>query len=369
MTPETMNLGPAPRLVITAGGDLDVRGRSSATVTRVEGDSPRVQQFDGGAEITCEGSANVTLPPGGSVVVRRVEGDLTLRDLAGPLDAEQVGGSLVVRNAGDVRVLSVEGGARLRAVQGGVTLGQVGGDVLLETVEGHVQIEAVGGDLLGREVPRGVELGYAEGDVVLRTGLGAESQTRISAEGDVMLRLPAQAGVKIIAPADASLKLSQGLEALREGEQRVILIGDGAAQVEIVAASEIIIKQRSAYDEDAAFAYAFAAGSRASEQLASISEELEAQFAVLEASLSEDISDRVRRQVEKRLNSARRQVDAAQRWVENAHQPTPSPAPPVEPAGEPVSEQERLLILQMLEQGTITVEEAERLLSALEGGD
>jgi hypothetical protein len=54
--------------------------------------------------------------------------------------------------------------------------------------------------------------------------------------------------------------------------------------------------------------------------------------------------------------------------VENAHQPTPSPAPPVEPAGEPVSEQERLLILQMLEQGTITVEEAERLLSALEGG-
>lgn len=369
MAVETLNLGPAPRLVLVCSGDLDVRGRSSTAMTRVEGDSLGVRQFDGGAEVDSKGSATVYLPPGGSVVVRSVGGDLSLRDLAGPLDAEAVGGTLVVRNAGDVRVLAVEGSARLRGVQGAVTLGTVGGDLLLEDVEGHVRIESVGGDLLGREVDRGVELGKAGGDVALRTGLAADSRTRISAGGEVKLRLPAQAGVRVVVPADLPLELSRGLEALREGDSRVVLTGDGAALVEVVAASEVTIKQRSAYDEDAAFAYAFAAGSRVSEQLASISEELEAQFAVLEASLSEDISDRVRRQVEKRLDSARRQVDAAQRWVEQAHNAPPPPSPAPEPAGEPVSEQERLLILQMLEQGTITVQEAERLLAALEGGN
>jgi hypothetical protein len=40
-------------------------------------------------------------------------------------------------------------------------------------------------------------------------------------------------------------------------------------------------------------------------------------------------------------------------------------APPPSPR-EPVTEQERLMILKMVQDGKITIEEAERLLSALE---
>jgi hypothetical protein len=45
------------------------------------------------------------------------------------------------------------------------------------------------------------------------------------------------------------------------------------------------------------------------------------------------------------------------------------PPTPPEPPREPVSDEERLAILRMLEQKKITVEQAEQLLAALTGKD
>jgi hypothetical protein len=45
----------------------------------------------------------------------------------------------------------------------------------------------------------------------------------------------------------------------------------------------------------------------------------------------------------------------------------PSARPASEPAGEPVSDEERLAILKMLQEKKITSEEADKLLAALEG--
>ena len=45
----------------------------------------------------------------------------------------------------------------------------------------------------------------------------------------------------------------------------------------------------------------------------------------------------------------------------------PTPPTPATPPGEPVSEDERLMILRMLEQKVISMDQAEELLSALEG--
>ena len=44
-----------------------------------------------------------------------------------------------------------------------------------------------------------------------------------------------------------------------------------------------------------------------------------------------------------------------------------SPVAPAAPAGDPVSEEERLMILRMLEQKKISLAEADQLLAALEG--
>jgi hypothetical protein len=60
------------------------------------------------------------------------------------------------------------------------------------------------------------------------------------------------------------------------------------------------------------------------------------------------------------------QAERIQRQVERSHRranvkPTPAPAP------NSVSEEERLMVLSMLEEGKITVEEAEQILRTMEG--
>lgn len=88
-----------------------------------------------------------------------------------------------------------------------------------------------------------------------------------------------------------------------------------------------------------------------------------------------DISDRIRRKIQQATDRADRKIRRAQeklnryhfdesRWKYNSGSDAPSAAP----AGEPVSEEERMMILRMLQEKKITSEEADKLLSALEGG-
>ncbi len=85
-----------------------------------------------------------------------------------------------------------------------------------------------------------------------------------------------------------------------------------------------------------------------------------------------EISDRIRRTVEKATQRAERKLRRAQgslyrtegsRWKYNSG----FDAPPAAQPGEPVSEEERMKVLRMLQEKKITPEEAEKLLSALEG--
>ena len=98
---------------------------------------------------------------------------------------------------------------------------------------------------------------------------------------------------------------------------------------------------------------------------------------------------RAQEKLERKLESAQRRAEqkaqSAERsaWTRSRHtwghgqhslrvdlstSPAPSgPPAPAAPVQEPVSEEERLMILRMLEQKKISMEDADRLLSALEG--
>jgi hypothetical protein len=95
--------------------------------------------------------------------------------------------------------------------------------------------------------------------------------------------------------------------------------------------------------------------------------------------------EKLERKLETTQRRAEQKAQAAERssWTRSRHtwghgrhglkielSPTPGPTTPpasATPAHEPVSEEERLMILRMLEQKKISMEEADRLLAALEG--
>ena len=83
---------------------------------------------------------------------------------------------------------------------------------------------------------------------------------------------------------------------------------------------------------------------------------------------------RAQERLERKLESARRRAEMKARAAERAARDrrrrpeTYDWSPPkVEMVSQPVSDNERLMVLQMLEQKQITLEQAEQLLAALEG--
>jgi hypothetical protein len=91
-----------------------------------------------------------------------------------------------------------------------------------------------------------------------------------------------------------------------------------------------------------------------------------------------DVGDRVRRKMEHATRRAEESVRRAEERVRHAearaHQRphvlfgwNAAPRSAAEPAGEPVSDEERMTILRMLQEKKITSEEADKLLAALEG--
>ncbi len=89
-----------------------------------------------------------------------------------------------------------------------------------------------------------------------------------------------------------------------------------------------------------------------------------------------DINDRLRRKIQQATERADRKIRRAQAKLDSVqfgrhwgHSWPYNDASPnaAQPAGDPVSEEERMIILRMLQEKKITSEEADKLLAALEG--
>jgi hypothetical protein len=85
--------------------------------------------------------------------------------------------------------------------------------------------------------------------------------------------------------------------------------------------------------------------------------------------LLDDLPDRVRHRVERQIDAAMRQVKSAEREAQRATERGKKGPWSFSPwqSSEPVSDEERMAILKMLEEGKITVQDAQKLLTSLEG--
>mgnify|MGYP000473091635 CR=1 FL=1 len=410
MTVERWRLGTSPRVeIVTCGGDLEIRGWDEAE-TRVdsrEGEFQYTLHEDSVVIETLPGDGLVRLPSDGVVRITSVAGNLQAKDFNGSLEVvESVGGDCYIRRCGPLtlggtingnlqvkditgpiqvnharadlsarRITSLEAGrvagvAHVREAAGPVRIEAIGGDALIRDVTGPITVGRVGGDFVGRDVSAGVEISEIGGSLVVRTNFRGETIYRFSVGGDALFRIQGDAGVRFIVPAGTRLLLDEGVQAVAEGEQLIVTFGDGAAAVYASAGGDLRITQRGSLSPEDSFSFAFERELYA--DLSELTSRLNEQFSRFEAGLGQSLSERIRQRVERELSVARRHVEEAQRRVEEAS----SRGRRIEinlgvssqrGRPEPVSDQERLAILRMLEEKKITVEQAEQLLASLEG--
>ena len=294
----------------------------------------------------------------------------------------------------------VHGDADVREVNGDLTLGEVGGNLDIQNVAG------------------GLRAG-ANGNARLRLNTLSGSAYQVQADGNIYCYLPEDASLHIQMFSDGSVikvRLPEGVTTHQQPAYELSL-GQGATPMTLRSGGAIyLFVERPGWSESGPVAGDVGGlpkdfGQQVARQ---VEEQIQQQMADMTRRINEQmerLSDRLNRAgfspeeteriVNQAINTGERESARAQEKMRRAQEKLerkleahrrrsegraqaatdrrsrrqtwgfewPSPPAPPAPPRPPVSEDERLMILRMLEQKKISLEEADRLLSALEGNE
>jgi hypothetical protein len=431
----TYDTSATPLVVIErVGGDLRVMGWEENSVHAESGDEDTLsldgQDNGGQVNVQADSDCSLHVPRQANLRINQVGGDAKVKNVEGTLEIKFVGGDLILRQVGPTEIQRLGGDLNVKRVNGDLVF-NTGGDASARNVSRDVKGNA-GADLYLRDIGGSVQAS-AGSDAVLSTGFNAGKTYEVKAGSDVLCRLTPGASAKVSIRCGSEITVDV-LGATIEGNsrQKTVTIGDGAAQVSLIAGSDVTLASiASDPDSMGDFGDSFGNdfGLMAEEFAAQIESQIETQMSQIEKQLNErlskmefqgaginaeDIVARVKADLERAADAARRKsanirtrledkVEAAERRAERAAEraerhaghpghgdkrrktgafvfkfdgprppvpprpPTPPRAP--QPPTPPVSDEERMAVLKMLEQGKISVEQAEKLLAALEGAD
>jgi hypothetical protein len=409
----------SPQIQLQISGDLRLKGQDEFVVM-AKSDNPEdlsLEARDDQVVIRSSGNCSVRVPRAAVIQVQAVHGNANFKALEGELSVDIVNGDLDLRSVGRINIGTVNGNVSAKNVDGDLKIVQANGDVSMRGVQGDFTVTGkVSGNLTLSDIG-GSATATADGNITLRLDPTPGHQYIFYCRGNVFCRLSEEASAEISVPKASQVMVDlPGIHASAPVQTPYALtLGEGDAKVTLSADGNVILDTHAPdwgmedFDidigsevEGMADAVSQQISQQVDLQMRMIEEQLNAQLASLSmrlsaAKLTEDqarhieerareASQRATERAQERVRRAQERMEqklaAAQRKMEyraQAHEraarhgrhafsfnfPT-APTPPT-PMGEPVSEEERLVILRMLEQKKITMEQAEELLSALEG--
>lgn len=383
MLKKTLAIGSATKIRITAApGDLRVTGWERDEISaRTDGDVLDLAMGADEVTVSCDGDLILSIPrrlmldlgavsgdadlrelPSG-LTVGEVEGDLSLR-LVGAASISSVMGDMDARESGPINVDAIHSDLSVRGGKGDLNVRSVDGDVSLHEMQGSVNLDSVSDDLYVRGMTGSLNA-RVEDDAVLYLQPSSAQAVNVTAEGDILLHMSARASAALNLSAGRAEDIRVEMPGVpkRDGSNpRILTLGSGGAAINLKAEGDVMVTSRES-DWESAAEFDFGGS----------------------WPLPDDFSERVNRRVQEATRRATQKAEAAARRVAAASQQIERKAqarvnmkmgrwnwdltprgsiPPVEP----VSDVERMTILRMLQEKKISAEDAEKLLSALEGG-
>lgn len=369
MPNRTISAGPAPQVILKAvAGDLSVVGWEGEEIL-IKGDEEGVSVKQDGNSVSISAKDDLTLrvPSGASLSIKSVDGDMALRGISGNVELGSIGGDLAMRGVNSVSIAAVGSDFSLRDSKGSLAVKSVSGDVSIRDVEGAVDFTSIADDLTLRDVHGNINANV-DGDVVLYLNPRPNQMCNVTAGDDILLVLPFDANATLTLNADEISMDWPGVEAGQDVTTRVVTLGNGAAQINLSAGSDIRVSSDmgagESADEFGNFAGMMFDWSDFGQQLGNrISRRVEA--------ATRRATQKAERATRKTEQKVRARVKAGLgRWNWNIEPGSfPASARTPMPPSDPVSEEERMAILKMLQEKKITAQQAEELLAALEGGE
>jgi hypothetical protein len=365
---KTISAGRTPKIVIeNIAGDLSLVGWEGDDIL-LKGDDDEMQFSQNGemVSISCEDDLSLRVPKAASIFIKKIAGDASIRSVMGGIELKEIDGDLSIRDVDSVAIDTIHSDFSLRGAKGHLSVKSTHGDVSIREVDGNVSLESVADDLALRDV-RGNVSANIVGDVVLYLNPLAGNAYSVTAGDDILLVMPPKANATLTLNADEIDIEWKGVKN-DDATNRVITLGDGSAIVMLTAGGDIrVTNQADAGDTAEDFG----------------------NFAGIGMDWS-GFGERISRQVEQATRRAAKQADEAARRAEETHRrfeegverrvkakmnvgvgrwnwDLSSKGVPMPPRPQ-ATDEERMAILKMLQEKKITAEDAEKLLSALEGG-
>jgi hypothetical protein len=356
---ESIQCGETPTVrVEIVKGNLEVRGTDDKRVDATAKGQGQVSLRSEGEVIvlTADRDTRLRLPGAARLQVMQVRRDLKVRDLTTELEIDHVGGDTKLDGVAGARISKVGGNLIAADIDGEFTLLGAGGDVRLKDVSGAVRV-ALGGDLMvnGARSPLDATAG---GDAVLQVEIANLEPVVVVTGGDIVCRLQGSPSAMVTLANGGTRTIDLPAVQRDESTPGQVKLGEGEAEVNLHAGGDIWL---GGMDASSGVDGADAIGSRVAasvgKTLAEVEAGLAAMGAVMESVPEAEISSKVQKIVERAVRRGQRS-----RLKDIAPLPVAVGSAPDSAAA---SDEERLKILKMVEEGKLSVEDAEKLFEAL----
>lgn len=410
----------SPIIILAVDGNLRVKGSDELEVS-VKSPNPEevsLEQDGDRVNIKCPGDITVRVPRDARVQIDEAHGEVVIKALDGELNLKKVDGNLTLRSVGPVRVDIAHGDLEAKNVEGDLIVQVVDGNLSARDVQGNFSAEKVHGNLQIYDVNGSVKA-EVEGNISMTLDPAPGENYSLKSQGNIACNVPEDASIDLEIPK-ASGRITINIPGVQDGKNSKapyqLTIGEGDAKMVLSAEGNIVISgQMPGFempDFDLEFERSFegmgdAIGQQVEQQIEAqmrmMEEQLNSQLSNLTTNLGaaglspeqlERIRQRAREASERATARAQEKMRQAQERLERRmaatqarfqrkarmeeaharhreHRPGAAwpvaPVEPFSPVQDPVSDEERLTVLRLLEQKKITLDEAESLLAALEG--
>lgn len=415
MDSKTIQTGEFPRITLKVSGSLSVKGWDKLEVLAksTSPDNLVVDVQDDEISISCHNNCSLRVPYGTNFQDSHISGDATFKSLEGEINISKLSGNLSLRSVDSVTIGTINGNISAKNVDSSLSIESCQGNVYVRDIQGDLTIaESIAGNLTLKEID-GSAKAYARGNVSVDLDPSPESNYDFRAKGNLSCRVPADASVAVRIQNGSRISVKiPGVEVPSTiNPPYDLVLGEGDAHLTLDTTGDVSLASRPPDWDMGEFEFEMDEDidqmvegvneqitAQIEAQMERMEEELEHQldslsFSLEKTALSAEQAERIaarareaseranrraqekiRRSQEKmqrKLEAAQRRAEskarAAERAARDRRRRPESPEPPRRPKSEPVSDEERMMILQMLEQGKVTPEEAEQLLAALEG--
>lgn len=320
MAVKTLETGEAPKILIkNVGNNLQINGwnRPEVMLTSKTEDAALKMQ-DEIIQVVCPNNCELRVPHKSSLEIGSIGNNARIRLVDGTIALKAVGNSLLLQDVGETTLNAVGNKLSASRVRGDLKIGQIGANAMIAEVTGQVALEAVNGKLNLSKVGGGVNATVG-GKALVELSPVSWQAYEINVSGALHCIVPADVDARFdIHCGRERIRISQpdGTETIRSREHTFTL-GSGEGTVRLSAGGRV-------------------------------------DLTVTDGQPGEDHG--LDFEIEKTFARARESLEQRSR--------TSSPS---KRTGKSVSDEEQLMILQMLQNGQISAEQADQLLAALEG--